>query len=135
MKKIILASFIIISACIFSHVQAYAPLMFNYEGIARSDNGFPMDNSKLFLRITISEGDESKKILYQELQQVKTNSMGLFHTFIGEGKVEAGSMGYFAGGKNYNYLKIELVSIGETAGKINFECIKCGLKTRFQSLN
>ena len=124
MRKIFLVWIMLIPTGILN-VTAQTSVIYNFEGIAFTNQGKPVANTDLLLRIWIKNTQKPKTLVYEETQSVSTNANGLFNLHIGNGKILGGSMNTVGTG-DARFIKIEMASIGEsTNGKIRFKCIKC----------
>lgn len=90
MNKIykLIAIFLIISQGIFA--QTF-PETFNYQAVARNDDGTPIANKEIVVEVTILQGTDCDNgsncnIAWQELHYPTTNDFGLFSINIGEGQ-------------------------------------------------
>ncbi len=94
-------------------VSAQAPQQFNYQAVARDDEGNLLVNSPLDVRIGILEGSEQGILLWEEIHQVTTNDQGLFTLRIGDenavpGGGELSGFSQIPWSEDAFYLKIEL---------------------------
>lgn len=71
---------------------AQAPNRFNYQGIARDDNGTPLKLTPLFIKIDILPTQEDSPSLFEEEHEVRTNEYGLYTLQIGGGQMIKGSL-------------------------------------------
>jgi len=71
---------------------------FSYQAVARDNNGSPLAEQALTLKISIHAGTPTGDITWQESQDVETNAFGLFSVIVGgpEGYDQAGSASSFA---------------------------------------
>ncbi len=102
MKKYIIITIIMLIS-VFSFSQNY-PQTFNYQAIARNDDGTPISQKEIVVEVTILNGNdcdqnESCNIVWQELHTPTTNDLGLFSINIG------GGQNTFAGSET-NFLNI-----------------------------
>jgi hypothetical protein len=82
MKKLVLSITLALAATISAWAQA--PQKFNYQGIARDNNGAPLANQNLGIRITIHDGSPTGTAVYTETEPtITTNSYGLYNLTIG----------------------------------------------------
>lgn len=79
MKRILLALFVVFSACVYGQ----APNQINYQGVARNSVGNVIPNKKIAVRLGIREGNTTGTVLYNETRVINTNSFGLFNIAIG----------------------------------------------------
>ena len=108
MKKLILTLFSIYLA-IFTFGQA--PMVINYQGIARGATGSVLVNQNIGLRLSIHEATTTGIVLYQETRSLKTDRFGMF--VIGIGSAGATSVLNSLAGINWSiggdkYLQVEL---------------------------
>lgn len=71
---------------------AQVPQKFNYQGVARSEQGQPLKNQNLKLKIAVLPTEDATVSEYEEIQSVKTNEFGLYSLQIGTGEVILGDM-------------------------------------------
>ena len=113
MQQILLSIFLLLGFSIT--IQAQAPQAFQYQAIARSNNGLPITNQAIGLRISIISGSPTGSILYVETQNPTTNQFGLFTLEVGQGTIANGTFNNIAWGSNGHYLKVEM---DETGGNV-----------------
>lgn len=112
MKHIIL--FFLLLSCTVS-LTAQAPQAFQYQAIARANNGSPVINQNISIRASIISGSTTGAILYVETHTPTTNQFGLFTLKIGQGVVANGTFNTINWGSNSHYLKVEMDETGGTA--------------------
>jgi Chaperone of endosialidase len=95
-------------------LNAQAPQKFNYQAIARDNNGVELPNITLGIQISILDGSPTGTLVYQETHLVPTNQFGLFTLEIGTGTVVAGTFANINWGSGSKYLKTELDITGGT---------------------
>jgi len=91
--------------------NAQAPEKFNYQGIARDNNGHALANQALGLQISILDGSTAE---YVETHTATTNDFGLYNIAVGSGTPTTGTMAaidWSAGGK---FIKVEIDPNGGT---------------------
>ncbi|MBL7773880.1 MAG: hypothetical protein JNM95_13530, partial [Chitinophagaceae bacterium] len=71
---------------------AQVPQKFNYQGVARTEQGDPIKNQNLKLKIAVLPTDDATVSEYEEIQTVKTNEFGLYTLQIGNGEAVLGDM-------------------------------------------
>lgn len=103
MRKLIF----IFCLAIASLSYAQVPKGFTYQAIIRDNNGNPMSNKQVNIRISILDNDISGNTIYQETNAVSTNEFGLLNLIIGEGNPTIGDFNGISW-KNSNYFKVEL---------------------------
>jgi hypothetical protein len=115
MKKFfLLFGLLLIAAVTF----AQAPQAFNYQAVARDQNGDPVVNHQISVKISILSGSASGQVVYSELHSLITNNMGLFDLEIGNpGLVLSGNFSEIAWESNVHYLKLEI----DKNGGLNFQ--------------
>ena len=97
-----LAFFITISL----HVDAQSPQFMNYQGIVRDAAGEPVINKSTKFKLSIQSSSQS--LVYSELQNVTTNSLGLFAIKLGQGSPIIGSFASIPWDQENYLLKIEV---------------------------
>jgi hypothetical protein len=95
------------------NLHAQAPEKFNYQGIARDNNGQALANQALGLRISIL--NPSNTALYVEEHNASTNDFGLYNIVIGEGTPVTGTMGGVNWAGNTKKIKVEIDPNGGTS--------------------
>ncbi len=104
MKKLTIILFIIFLASQgFLNAQTF-PGTFNYQAVARNDDGSAIENTEIIVEVSILQGSDcavspgSCNLIWQELHYPKTNEFGLFSINIGSGQnTFAGSASAFDG--------------------------------------
>ncbi|MBL7773372.1 MAG: hypothetical protein JNM95_10965, partial [Chitinophagaceae bacterium] len=71
---------------------AQVPQKFNYQGVARTEQGDPIKNQNLKLKIAVLPTEDATVSEYEEIQTVKTNEFGLYTLQIGNGEAVLGDM-------------------------------------------
>lgn len=77
MKNIV---FLFLAFLFISQLNAQVPPAFNYQAVARNNNGQALANQTIQVRLSIMQGATS---LYSETRSVTTNLLGLFNVQIG----------------------------------------------------
>jgi hypothetical protein len=113
MQKIILFFALILGFSI--SIKAQAPEAFQYQAIARANNGLPITNQAIAIRISLISGSTTGAIVYVETHAPSTNQFGLFTLEVGQGTVANGAFNTINWGANGHYLKIEMDETGGTA--------------------
>ncbi|MGM0649798.1 MAG: FISUMP domain-containing protein [Bacteroidota bacterium] len=99
---------LLISACMY----AQAPQGIKYQSVIRNDQGHPITNQSIRLRLSILDNSDVGQILFEETHEVETNDFGLVNLTIGQG---AGSWDFTDipwDNGNEKWLKIEIDSTG-----------------------
>ncbi|TXI81611.1 MAG: hypothetical protein E6Q39_00910 [Crocinitomicaceae bacterium] len=81
MKQFFLSVFLMLYA--FLSLEAQAPHIFNYQGVARNATGIAYSNQSIYVRVNIRNYGLQGTILYSETRNVTTNQFGLFSIGIG----------------------------------------------------
>jgi len=84
------------------------PQKFNYQAVARNDDGSLIANQAIAIRLSILDGSIYGASLYVEVHHPATNQFGLFTVNIGGGTVEYGVFSAIQWGNNLKFLKVEL---------------------------
>lgn len=113
MKQILLFFFLFSS--FLTTIQAQAPQAFQYQAIARDNNGLPIINQPVTIRISVISGSPTGPILYVENHNPSTNQFGLFTLEVGQGTVANGTFNTITWGANGHYLKVEMDETGGVA--------------------
>ena len=91
-----------------------APQAIPYQAVARNNAGNILSNQSISLRFSVHDGASSGAIVYQETQNVTTNSLGLFSINLGQGTVVSGAMTSIDWKNGAKYLQVELDPTGGT---------------------
>jgi uncharacterized protein (TIGR02145 family) len=103
-RSILLLAFTFLSIALFSQ----APSLMPYQAVARDASGNALSNSTLNARFTIHDGTANGPLVWQELQTVTTNGLGLFTVQLGS-NVALSSVNWSVGGK---FMQVE-INIGQ----------------------
>jgi hypothetical protein len=112
MKRILALVLFVLISLVISYGQA--PQAFKYQAIARDNNGHPLVNCDIGLRISLLQGDKNGPVVYSEAQNLTTNSTGLIDMEIGKGRILSGSFMDIDWRSTPYYLKIEMDNHGGT---------------------
>lgn len=88
--------------------MAQSPQAFNYQAIARDQNGEVLSEQMIGLRIGILQGAIDSNAVYSERHEAMTNAFGLLTLKIGAGESLSGSMENIQWGQDDFFLKIEM---------------------------
>ncbi|WP_026763799.1 beta strand repeat-containing protein [Sediminibacterium salmoneum] len=66
-----------------TNLFSQAPVLINYQGVARNAAGNPLQNQTIYLRVNIRTGSSQGPVQFSETRSVKTNSWGLFAIQVG----------------------------------------------------
>lgn len=72
-----------IASLIAVGIYAQAPEKFNYQAVVRDKSGNALTNQSIVLRMSIHESSATGTIVYQEIQNVTTNKLGIVNIQIG----------------------------------------------------
>lgn len=87
-------------------MTAQPPAGINYQAVVRNSSNELVKNQQIDVRFTILE--DSTTAVYQEEQNVMTNSYGLFSAVIGHGTVTSGSFDAIDWANHEEYIKVEV---------------------------
>lgn len=90
MKRIIIAG---LSLLLASVALAQAPQGFSYQAVIRDNDGKPIANQTVKLRVKLQ--DNAGKVLYSEVHEKTTSSLGIINLTVGSGTDIAGDPGTF----------------------------------------
>jgi len=85
-------------------LSAQAPALIPYQAVARDAAGQPLESTTINARFTIHNGSENGAVVWQELQTVSTNSLGLFSSQLGS-SVPLSNVNWSNGAK---FMQVEL---------------------------
>jgi uncharacterized protein (TIGR02145 family) len=85
-------------------LSAQAPVLIPYQAVARDGAGQPLSNAAINARFTIHNETANGTVVWQELQTVSTNSLGLFASQLGN-SVPLSNVNWSSGAK---YMQVEL---------------------------
>jgi len=72
---------------IITLLVAQVPTAFNYQGMARNEEGFAIANQMITIKISLISGSSQGAIVYQEEHTPKTNRFGIFNIRVGQGEM------------------------------------------------
>ncbi len=72
---------------------AQAPQKFNYQAVARDNAGNILANTAVSFYIVIHDGSPAGADVFHETHNVSTNQFGLVNLVIGDGTLQAGTLG------------------------------------------
>jgi hypothetical protein len=101
-------------AFICFNTLAQAPDGFNYQGIARDNQGKELINKSISLRLSILKNSVGGTSVYSETQAKTTNSFGLFTIKVGSGTVISGKFNQIDWSTGLYFLKVEMDVNGGT---------------------
>lgn len=100
----------LIALCAFSFAQV--PDMFNYQAVAYDNNGDPLSEDLISVRVSILHGSANGISDYEESHLVTTNNFGLFSLKIGGGQLLSGSFEMINWSAGSKFLQIEIDADG-----------------------
>jgi hypothetical protein len=110
MKKfLLLIGFMIFNSGL---LLAQAPDAFNYQAVARDDNGETLSNQEISVRISLLKGTATGSVVYSEDHNVTTDNQGLFSLKIGKGTSVTGSLPGIDWSSGPFFVKVEMDETG-----------------------
>lgn len=94
---------------------AQSPKAFNYQAVARDNNGEVLSERSIGLKISILKGSINGSSVYSERHEQSTNEFGLLNLKIGAGTSLNGSMEDISWGMDDYFLKVEMDINGGTS--------------------
>lgn len=107
--------FLLFFTCFHLVAEAQAPQAIPYQAIARDANGNPLTNQPIALQFSIHDSSPTGSIVYQENQNVTTNSLGLFTCNLGGGTPGIGTFNAINWANGLKFLQVELDPLGGTS--------------------
>lgn len=96
-------------------LSAQAPEKFNYQAVARGNNGQPLANQSIGVRIKIHSGSAGGTVVYSETHALSTNQFGLFTLAIGGGTPVTGTVGAIDWSADSYFAETEVDPAGGTS--------------------
>lgn len=106
MNKLFVCLGILFMAPVF--LWAQSPKAFNYQAIARNQNGEVLTEQTIGMRISILQTTITGSAIFSERHEAVTNEFGLLSLKIGAGQLLSGSMDDIRWGQQEYFLKIEM---------------------------
>ena len=103
----------IIICCLYSFAQV--PQAFNYQAVARDNNGNELINQKVSFRISLLQSSATGAEIYSETHIDSTNQFGLVNLEIGNGIVVTGVFSTIDRSTGSYILKVEMDETGGTS--------------------
>jgi uncharacterized protein (TIGR02145 family) len=94
--------------------DAQSPQLFNYQAIARDNQGDPITNQDVSFQISILQGNASGIVVYAETHTTTTNEFGLVNLEVGNGTVVSGDFTTINWGDGSYFLETEMDETGGT---------------------
>jgi hypothetical protein len=104
MKKLYI-SFLLLFITVFLFAQA--PEKINYQAVIRDNDGTPIIDSDISMRISLLKGSETGSVVYSEIHNTSTNAYGLVNLLIGEGSDVSGTFSSIDWSDGLYFIKIE----------------------------
>lgn len=95
--------------------KAQIPQAFNYQAVAHTSTGQPLQYQHINVRFSIHDGSVGAEIVYQEIDTATTNEFGLFTMAIGNGSVTMGTFAAINWSTGNKYLQVEFESNGSSS--------------------
>jgi hypothetical protein len=89
-------------------MMAQSPKAFNYQAVARGQNGEVLSGQMIGMRISILQETINGSSVFSERHEVMTNAFGLLNLKVGAGQNLSGSMNDIEWGKDDFFLKVEM---------------------------
>jgi hypothetical protein len=102
---------------IVTYVHAQSPQSFKYQAVLRDNNGLPLIEKNITIKISILQGSLTGLTAYSEVHQAKTSPVGVVNLEIGKGTQNSGNFSTISWGTNTHFVKIEIDPLGGS----NFE--------------
>ena len=112
--KIDIAFLTLFTICNLQLLSAQAPQGFNYQGVARDNNGNILKSQTLGFRVSILADSTNGTAVYSETHTVASNSSGVFELVVGQGTVVSGNFSMINWGSASHFLKTEMDAAGGT---------------------
>lgn len=94
---------------------AQSPQSIPYQAVARDANGNILGNQSLTIRMSVLDSIINGPVIYQEVHNATTNSLGLFTLNLGQGILPVGSFGSINWPLNAKFLKVEMLLPGQVS--------------------
>jgi len=95
-------------------IDAQSPDMFNYQAVARDDQGNVLSNQDVGIKISILQGSASGTVVYEEEHSKTTNAQGLVSLKIGDGSVMSGTFSNIDWSSGPYFIEVEMDETGGT---------------------
>ena len=106
MKKLIL--FLSIAMVITVTIYAQAPQAFKYQAMVRNDQGIPLADQKVSIRVILIQGAMEGEAVYSEYHYATTNSFGLISLQIGQGDEASSAISDIDWSIGHYYIRLEM---------------------------
>lgn len=106
MKRfLLLFTFLLIGAGI---IHGQSPNMFNYQAVARNDQGEIIANQSVGIKINILQSSSTGSVIYAEEHNLTTNENGLVSMMVGNGTATTGSFSEIDWSDGPYFIKVEM---------------------------
>ncbi len=106
MKRLL--TLLILLTLVVSLSYSQSPEAFKYQAMARDQFGNSIINKQISLKISIIQGGENGLLVYSEIHDVTTNSLGLVSLNIGKGESLNGTFSDIKWGESNHYVQIAM---------------------------
>jgi hypothetical protein len=106
MRKFTLALTILMLIVLTGFGQA--PQAFKYQAVVRDTSGSVLSNKLVSMKVSILEGSIDGQVVFSELHDVLTNSLGLINLEIGRGFVTGGDFALISWGEYSHFIRLEM---------------------------
>jgi len=113
MKRLLLLVLVIVLTTGITSAQS--PDMFNYQAVARDDQGNVLSNQDVGIKISILQGSANGTVVYEEEHSETTNAQGLVNLMIGDGSVLSGTFSNIDWSSGPYFVKVGLDETGGTS--------------------
>ena len=110
MKRLLLL--VLVIALTTGITSAQSPEMFNYQSVARDDQGNVLSNQNVGIKISILQGSASGTVVYEEEHSKTTNAQGLVNLKIGDGSAISGTFSNIDWSSGPYFIKVGLDDSG-----------------------
>ena len=95
-------------------LRAQSPEMFNYQAVARNDQGETIVNQNVGIKISIRQGSPNGTVMYAEEHNATTNNNGLVSMMVGNGVSLSGSFTDINWGEGPYFIEVAMDETGGT---------------------
>ena len=113
MKRFLL--FVLTTLLSIGITSAQSPDMFNYQAVARDDQGNVIANQSVGIKVSILQGSASGSVVYEEEHTVTTTEQGVVNLMIGDGSVLSGTFSDIDWKSGTYFLEIGMDETGGTS--------------------
>ncbi len=109
-RVIVLSLLAVIPLCI----MAQSPQQFNYQGVARDNNGDVLSNQSIGLQLDVRQASANGTIVFTETHATTTNAFGLFNISVGGGTPQLNTLSAIDWSNGPYFLEVSLDATGGT---------------------